>query len=254
MCPPVPILAPLAGAGAASWIIPAALSAAGAAYNASTQRKAVEAQNKQNQISMEMAAAAREAERARQQDQFDRQLANVSEALTNVDPARLETDAQTAAATAGDFVPSADVYNMGELQGQTTTGEMSDTIGKMIEDKVNETKGMLYAQEFLAGQDALMQGFQDDTVRLASENDFINSLRRGSLNVGRMEADISPAKVTPSDSILGDALLLGGTLAGGMLGKSAVGAAGAAGGPAAMTSAGLPSFPGFGANWWQHPY
>jgi len=254
MCPPIPALGLGGALGGASWIVPAALSAAGAAYNASTQRKAIEAQNKQNQLAMEMSAAAQEAERARQKEFMDDQLANVSEALVRSDPKQLVEDAQTAAPTAGDFVPSVEEYNTKPIEGQVQGGEMGDTIGKMIEDKVNETKMMLHAQEFLTGQDFLMSGMGDAARSLASENDLINSLRRGSLDVARREGNINPAQVTPSDSILGDALLLGGTLAGGMMGKNMMGATSVAGSPQAMTAMGLPSFPGYGNNWWQHPY
>lgn len=224
-------------ASAPAWA-PAAMTAAGSMYNNSTQNKAIAAQNHQNNLAAAQSRSAIDAEDARQRAMEEEQFAAVRATTDASDPAALAERVMERANSDSNEFTQIDDYNGGDLQGQTSTGEISDSIGKMVGDAVARTKDMLKSQSVLSGQGAGMSGTQDGIVRLRDDVSNVGSDRRRSASVGRLEAQVTPATVTKSDSPLGDILMLAGTALGGAQGLAQGGAT--AGAQAGAQSASMP--------------
>lgn len=241
MC--IPGLDPITLAGLAA-------SGAGALYNSSVQNDYIAEVNNQNQIAMDMEREARMAEEARQAEMEKLQFEAVSRSLFDANPDQLvESVEEFAANPTNEFVTAADEYNVPVLQGQTGEGPVAESIGRIVADAAERTKGILQAQSKLSHQNTQMQGIQDSIIRTAGDVSNIGSDRRGSLNVAQLETFVPPAQVTPSDSILGDLLMLGGQAAAGYGGKSV----GMSGGDIFDLGGtfGTPNLTGY---WWERPY
>ena len=198
-----------------------AATAGGALYNADTQQNAIEEQNRQNRDAMEMERAARLAEAERQQDLEALQLEAVSRALVEVDPAQSTAQVEDVAGPASEIATSADLYNLPALQGQLTEGAAPSSIGRIVSQALDKTRGILGAQSILSGQNTERLASQDALVRMAGDVQNTGSLRQGSLNASRRETFVPAAQVTPSSSPLGDILMLGGVLGSGRAGRAA---------------------------------
>jgi len=198
-------------------LIAALLSGGGGLINWKIQNDAIAAQNAENDRAMQMERAAREAERARQMSMESLQAEEVTRALMEIDPSKTTGDVTEEVADPGNaFATAAESYNIPSLSGQLTEGGVANSIGKLIADKLQQTRGILKAQSTLSSQGSANQGSRDDLMRMAGVLQNIGSNRRGSLDASRLETSIPAARVTPSDSPIGDLLMLGGQLYGGM--------------------------------------
>lgn len=209
------------------FLIPALMGGAGAYINSRIQNQAIAAQNAENQRAMAMERAARLAESERQAVMEQLQADAVAKALFKVDPG---DTAKTVEAEASDpdnaITVSAEEYNIPSLTGQSQTGVVAGEIGKLVADKLKQTKDILKAQATLSGQGTSLLGNQDALLRMAGDVQNVGRDRAGSLAASRLETSIPAARVTPSDSPIGDILMLGGQLLGGMGGFGSL-----AGGP-----------------------
>lgn len=231
------------------------LTGAGAAYNAKLNNDYIDEVNRQNRIATDMAREAREEEVKRQLAMEGEQTERVDQGLQEIDPGKLRQKVADAADDPNnEFVTLADEYNASVLPGQTTSGSISETIGKMIGDSLTRTREILKAQSVLAGQGAALSGNQDELGRVGSDIQTTGSNRRRSAQVGMMETNIPPGQVTKSSSILGDMLMLGGSaLGGGLFGAG--GKAGVTGGAVRNISAFTPlAAPTAQTKWFQGIY
>jgi hypothetical protein len=218
-------LEPLIASGVAKGGLAAALpgiiaSAGGAFINNQIQNKAIEGQNRQNQIAMDMERTARENETERQRVFEDEQAQAVMQALQMANP---ETVAEDVTETAPDseIAGSADEMMIPFLPGQNADGDVATSIGKIINSALKESRGLLKAQSELSAQGTAFGGISDAIARMAGDVSNIGSKRNASSRVADMETFIPAAKVTPSNSIIGDALMLAGQGLAGMAGKAA---------------------------------
>lgn len=233
-------------------LIALASTAAGTFINAQQQADYVKAVNAENQRVTAMAQAARAAEVARQQAMENEQAQVVQQGLEEIDPdAARKKVAEAAEDPDNQYVAQADAYNTETLPGQTSSGQISESIGKIVGDSLTRTRDILKSQSILAGQGAALQGNQDVLGRVGADIQTANSNRRRSANVAQMETNIPTANITPGDSILGDLLIMGGQLAG-------AGVFGGAGKAGAVTGGGSNFVSGFtplakpsaGTNWY----
>ena len=202
-----------------------AASVGGGLYNASTQNKAIAAQNAENQKAAQVAMQARAAEQQRQNALEHQQAAEVTKSLMQANP----TDAvmratQTAEAPDNGIAQSAAAYNdapppAAENKAIEGASQQHTTEKRAATDKIVNALAMLTA---LGGEQA---GVNDRIQLGGSKIRTLGGFRQGSSNANAMETAIPAAAVTPSDSIIGDLLLLGGSLGSGMAGKSIGGAA-----------------------------
>lgn len=202
-----------------------AASVGGGLYNASTQNKAIEAQNEENQKAAQVAMQARAAEAQRQRAMEQQQAGEVTKSLMAANP----TDAvmratQTVAAPDNGIVQSTAAYNdapppAADNKTVAAASEPHTTEKRAATDKIVKALAMLTA---LGGE----QAGANDRIQLGgSQIRTIGGFRQGSSNANALETSIPAARVTPSDSIIGDLLLLGGALGSGVGGKMIGGAA-----------------------------
>jgi len=198
-------------------LIAALLSGVGGLANWKIQDDAISAQNAENQRAMMREGEMRNAERLRQRNMETLQADEVARALLAADPAQTAEDVTAdVEAPENAIVQAAADYNVPELQGQSADGPLAGDIGRLVADKLKQTRGILKGQATLSGQGSALQGTQDDLARMAGVLQNVGSDRRGSLAASRLETNVTPARVTPSSSPIGDLLMLGGQLYGGM--------------------------------------
>jgi hypothetical protein len=212
-----------------------ALSAGGAYYNGQTQANYVDAVNRANKDAYDMARAAREAERVRQDGLEASSGEAFNEALASMD--RASEDAATEAATA-DFVDTLNnlqTVTAGEQgfllpgQGESSVA-VKDWVARSAHDAAQDAGRRIQALARLTGAGG-SQGARINTVRSAGDTVGVNNgIRRGSLGVNQFEQNIPAATVTPGSTLIGDIMSGIGSLAGaGVLGGGLLpGAAGAA--------------------------
>lgn len=206
----------------APWIIAALLSGGGALVNNKIQNDAIRAQNQQNQRAVAMQAEARSAERSRQSVMERLQADEVARALMQASPDQVRQTAEAEAADPGnEIVRSAAEYNIPTLQGQRADGEVAGGIGRIVQDRLKQTRDMLAAQAILTAQGTAMQGSQDAITRMGADISTIGGNRARSAGVARMEGSVPAAEVTKSDSPLGDLMILGGKVFGAANGSMA---------------------------------
>jgi hypothetical protein len=195
MCDPITIAAMVA-------------TVAGGAINSSQQAKAQQAQIDQNNKAAEMARAAREMERVRQQG-IDRQnFDEVRATAQKIDPAkRAETVA--AAAPTGEVAQAATRYADPTLPVGVDGEVIADT-GKLAEES-GRTNTVLDALAILSGQGAAGGGAQDALSRFGSVLSNNNSKGRRSLSVADFEAAVPTPTVRANSSPIGDILQLVGS-------------------------------------------
>ena len=214
----------------------ALLSGGGALYNSKMQNDAIVAQNEQNKLAVDRASAAKEAERRRQERWEQEQFDAIDRTLREVDPGKRAADIEAAtAAPENEIVQSAEDYNIPSLTGQNATGSVASEIGKIVADRLEQTKELLRAQSVLSEQGVGSMQSRNTINRMNADIGAISRDRSGSIGVNDMETSIDAATVTPSDSPIGDILLVGGQLAGG-LGSLAGGAPLSTAGTSAMVT------------------
>lgn len=196
-----------------------AASTGGAMYNASTQNKAIEAQNKENQRAMQIQQANRQAEQQRQLSLEHQQAAEVTKSLMQANP----TDAvMRATKTVEDpnngIVQSAAAYNDAPPPPVQNKTVESASAGHTAETKAR-TQGVINALAMLSALGGDQAGVNDRIQQGGSNIRTVGGYRQGSMNANALETSIPAPVVTPSDSIIGDLLLLGGQLGSGVGGK-----------------------------------
>lgn len=207
MCDPISIAAMVA-------------TVAGGAINSSQQNKAQQAQIDENNRAAEMARAAREMERVRQQGIDRENFDQVRTTMQAIDPAK-RAEVVAAEAPTGKVAEAATRYADPALPvGQD--GEVIADSGKLATE-TGRTKAVIDAVSILSGQGAAGAGAQDALSRFGSVLSNNNSEGRRSLDVSRFEASVPGATVRPNGSPIGDILQL-------------VGAAGSAYGGSQMTT------------------
>lgn len=200
-------------------LISALLTGGGALINNKIQNDWIRETNAQNRKAMELERLARDVELTRQRDMEALQADTVARALVDANPANIATQAEESANDPDNkIVMAAEDYNIPTLTGQRTDGPVATEIGKMVADRLAETKDILRAQAVLTAQGTGMQGTQDGLIRMGSDLSTIGSNRRASAGVANLETNVPAADVYKSDSPLGDLLILGGKLFGGLNG------------------------------------
>lgn len=207
MCDPISIAAMVA-------------TVAGSAINSSQQNRAAKAQIDQNNRAAEMARAAREMERVRQQG-IDRQnFDQVRSTMQAIDPAK-RAEVVAAEAPTGRVAQAAERYAAPTLPVGVDGEVIADT-GKLAAE-TGRTNAVLDALAILSGQGTAGAGAQDDLSRFGSILSNNNSKGRRSLSVADFEAAVPTPTVRANSSPIGDIL-------------QAVGAAGSFYGGTQMTS------------------
>lgn len=195
MCDPISIAAMVA-------------TVAGSAINSSQQNRAAKAQIDENNRAAEMARAAREMERVRQQGIDRENFDQVRSTMQAIDPAkRAETVA--AEAPTGKVAQAAERYAAPTLP-VGVDGEVIADEGK-LNTETGRTKAMIDALAILSGQGAAGSGAQDALSRFGSILSNNNSEGRRSLDVNRFEAAVPTATVRANSSPIGDILQAVGT-------------------------------------------
>lgn len=183
-------------------------TAGGSFINARANNAAVEAQFDANNQAEEMAARAREAERARQDVIDQESQADLAAALREFDPgARAE---QTEAAALDPENPVRVAASPYQDLPQSSYGGGQSIVGRKIADQAARTSSMVDALATLTAQDA---DFSSTGVGLGELGDRISLdslLSRDSANVGQFEAQVPAARVSPNNSFFGDALIAAG--------------------------------------------
>lgn len=186
-------------------------SVGGSAINANIQNDAIAAQNAQNQRTMDMERTAAEAERNRQRDFEASQAEAATRALFEADGGEIAENVEAeASAPTNEIANVPDDYNTTTLQGQVQDGVVSGQIGKIIEDALTGTRGVLKGQATISGQNSAFMNLRDKLMEMSSQIQNVGQARRGSLMASQLETSIPAATVTPSDSPIGDLLMLGG--------------------------------------------
>lgn len=203
-----------------------AASVGGSLYNINTQNKAIEEQNRQNQMVLEMQRQARD-EEVRRQLEFERQQANeVTDALFEASPDKVaEVSLEVAESPDTPINQALDTFNTTELAGQVQNEDVQESIGTTIARQAEQTRELLRNAALIYGQKGALADAETALGRMGSEIQTVGGNRQGSLGVSMFETNIPTPTVTASDSIIGDLLLLGGQGISG-LGGRAVGKAG----------------------------
>lgn len=198
-----------------------AASAGGSMLNARAQNDAIAETNRQNQMATARTTQARNDETARQLAMERQQADTVSQALATVRPEAIAARTDAAAGPTNEIANIMATYNVPTLQGQITSGETGEGIGRIVESGKSRMDGIMQAAARLTSQDAQLRGVQDVLTRMAGDITNVSSNRQGSMNASRLETSIPAASVTPSSTPLGDLLMLGGMLGGGLAGRGA---------------------------------
>lgn len=202
MC--IPGLDPVTLAGIAA-------SLGGSVINSNITNDAISEQNRQNQRTMEIERTAAEAERGRQRDFELSQAEAATRALFEADGGDIaESVEESATAPTNEIANVPADYNTTTLQGQVQDGVVSDQIGRIIQDALTGTQGILGGQARISGQNSAFMNLRDKLMEMSSEIQNVGQARRGSLMANQLETSIPAATVTPSDSPIGDLLMLGG--------------------------------------------
>ena len=208
MCDPVTALA-----------IGGTLATAGGSYiNQRAQNAAIEGQFEANNQAEEMAAAAREAERARQSVIDQESQADLAEALREFNPE--DRAEQTEAAANDPANPIRVAASPYQDLPQSSYGGGQSIVGRKIADQAARTSSMVDALATLSAQDTDFSNTGIGLNQLGSDISLDSLLARDSAQVGQFEAQVPSARVTPNNSFFGDALIAAGQ------GASAVGGSG----------------------------
>lgn len=188
-----------------------AMSAAGSLYNHKIEQSAIDETNRQRKIAMQIERKARNDEVRRQAEMEAKQFETFYDAADTANPESIAAQISTGGPA---FDASADRFAVPKLQGQSTSGQVSEGIGKTIGDAIGETKKILGAKERLSAQDSAYSDAKDAVGRMGQNIQTVNSDRRRSSQVAQMETTIPEATVTKSSSPFGDILMLAGKLVG----------------------------------------
>ncbi len=195
--------------------------AVGGGINAKINNEATSRQNQENQLSMDISRNARVAEDERQRAWELQQSTSAGDALNTADPAvRAEEVAAAVADPTNEFANVAQDYNVPTLQGQIQGGSTAEAIGRIVNDALKRTKGMLTSASTLTSQGESANKVALAIGRMGGEIANVGSNRQGSINVANLETSLPAATVTPNASMIGDLLMLGGQLGAGVAGKS----------------------------------
>ena len=186
-------------------------SLGGSVINSNITNQAIGEQNRQNQRVMEMERSAADAERSRQRDFELSQAEAATRALFEADGGAIaeNVDAEATAPT-NEIANVPEDYNTTQLQGQVQDGVVSGEIGRIIEDALAGTKGILNGAATISGQNSAFMGLRDKLMEMSSNIQNVGQARRGSMMANQLETSIPTATVTQSDSPIGDLLMLGG--------------------------------------------
>lgn len=236
------------GAAAIPMAIGAAAMLGGSVLKSQQQNKFAAAQSNALLTALRRRQAAQQAERDRQKAlrvQAEAQHADVLNNLTrevfdeNKDATATEFTDRTVTA-AGLDQPVSTKF----LSGQDTpsaSNVVKNQVAQRLADKAAVTRGMIAA---LAKEQGYKRANEKAGTKLARGDEAIstvNNMRRGSLAVGRIEADAAgtPKTVAPPNTTFADLLI-----AGGQFGMGAAGNMGGVFGGAPSASGAFPLFPG----------
>ena len=186
-----------------------ALSTAGAYGQAQTQSNFTDAVNASNRDAYAISQKARDAERVRQKDFENQQVAAFDDATANMSRSSFDTD-HDAAAT--DFVSTLDARPVAIAPGDALAGgaDASDAVktdaAKRTAAAASETRDRIKALAKLTAYGTAGAGRGRDFTNTADFVSTLGGLRRGSLAAGQQEQTIAPTSVTPGSSTFADIL------------------------------------------------
>lgn len=190
----------------------AVLTAGGGFINNRQQNAAVSKQNDLNRAATARSAAAADAERGRQRQMEEESFAKLAESLGAAeDVAKGEPQQEVKDRLQAETADAAPRLAVSSLPGQASGDtDMARMIGREINEKGARTEKQLEALATLTGLGSAFSGLGDDINENSSGIQTVNSRRRGSANVSRLESNIPPGQARPSNNPIGDLMMLGG--------------------------------------------
>lgn len=206
-------LAALVGGTAASGI--------GAKMNSDAQNAAIEANNALQKQNVDAVNLAQIEETERQNAMEEEQMARITEALVDANPAAVRERVERMTRSPESPAPKPTSYNRPQTTARSTykNADVDRAAAGYVDKKASTTEGIVDALERMTAFNTDFSTQSGNIAQIMSDNATTGLKRRGSANAHAMEARRVPGVATPSTSPIGDILILGGKAASGYGGK-----------------------------------